>query len=133
MPFLGEPYTVKVYFDGGCRPNPGPMQTAIVAGGRLYHQDQLGDGDNNDAEWLALIHALGVARSLGVADVTLLGDSALVVQQATGIAACRSARFSQRLAEFHALATGFERLRIRYIRRSQNLAGIALERIHGGL
>lgn len=118
---------MKIYFDGGCRPNPGAMRTAVVAGGRAYHHDDLGEGDNNDAEWLALIHALGVARSLGVADVTLLGDSALVVSQANGAAPCRAGRFAARLAEFHALAAGFRRLRIRRIGRSQNLAGIALE------
>jgi ribonuclease HI len=124
---------VKIYFDGGCRPNPGPMQTAVVAGGRTYHRHDLGEGDNNDAEWLALIDALAVARSLGTAEVTLLGDSALVVNQANGIAACRDPRFEKRLAEFRVLAAGFRHLRIRWIRRSQNLAGIALERIHGRL
>lgn len=124
---------MKIYFDGGCRPNPGAMRTAVVAGGHVHHRDDLGEGDNNDAEWLALIHALGVARSLGVADVTLLGDSALVVNQASGAAACRAPRFAARLAEFRVLAEDFRRLRVRRIRRSQNLAGIALERIHGRL
>lgn len=124
---------VKIYFDGACRPNPGPMQTAVVARGRTYHRTHLGDGDNNDAEWLALIDALAVAKSLGAADVTLLGDSALVVNQASGIAACRTPRFQDRLVEFRALAAGLERLRIRWIRRSHNLAGIALERVHGRL
>ena len=124
---------MKIYFDGGCRPNPGPMRTAVVAGGRVYHRDTHGHGDNNDAEWLALLHALTLARSLGLADVTLLGDSTLIVNQAKGIAACRTPRFAARLTEFHALAGHFERLRLRHIRRTQNLAGIALERIHGRL
>jgi ribonuclease HI len=120
---------MKIYFDGGCRPNPGPIQTAVVARGRAYYRDDLGEGDNNDAEWLALLDALAVARSLGALDVTLLGDSALVVDQAGGIAVCRP-RFRDRLAEFQALAGTFERLRIRWIRRSHNLAGIALERAY---
>ena len=123
---------VKIYFDGGCRPNPGPLRTAVVAGGRTYHQHDLGEGDNNDAEWLALIHALHVAHSLGAMDIVLLGDSALVVSQASGAAACRSQRFRHRLEEFRALAAGLGRVRIRRIGRSQNLAGIALERLHGG-
>lgn len=121
---------MKIYFDGGCRPNPGPMRTAVVAGGRLYQRADLGPGDNNDAEWLALVDALNVARALGVADAALLGDSAMVVNQATGAAPCRAARFQRHLREFHRLAAGFRRLRVRRISRSQNLAGIALERIY---
>lgn len=124
---------MKIYFDGSCRPNPGVMRTVVVAGGRLYHKDDLGCGDNNDAEWLALIHAAEVACALQAPEVTLLGDSALVVNQASGTAACRDPRFATRLAEFQALAAGFHRLRIRRIGRSQNLAGIALERIFGRL
>lgn len=124
---------MKIYFDGSCRPNPGSMRTAVVAGGRFYHKEDVGYGDNNDAEWLALIHAVEVACSLEAQEVTLLGDSALVVNQATGKAACRDSRFASRLVEFQALVVGFHRLRIRRIGRSQNLAGIALERLFGRL
>lgn len=124
---------MKIFFDGACRPNPGAMRTAVVAGGCAYHRGDLGVGDNNDAEWLALIDALVVARSLGVLDVTVLGDSAQVVNQANGVVPCRSMRFTTRLIEFRALAAGFARLRVRRIKRSQNLAGIALERIYGRL
>lgn len=124
---------MKIYFDGACRPNPGAMQTAVVAGGRVYHRGDPGFGDNNDAEWLALIDAVHIARSLGVADVALLGDSALVVNQANGVARCRAGRFEARLSEFRRLAAGFQRLRVRRISRAQNLAGIALERIYGRL
>lgn len=124
---------MKIYFDGACRPNPGAMRTAVVARGQVYHRNDLGHGDNNDAEWLALIDALGLARVLGLADVTLLGDSALVVNQVNGIVRCRAPRFEERRAEFRHLAAGFPHLRVRWIGRSQNLAGIELERIYGRL
>lgn len=123
----------KIYFDGGCRPNPGAMETAVVVRGAVHHRGDLGGGDNSDAEWLALLHALEIARELGVADVVLLGDSALVIGQAGGIAACRSARFAQYLAAYRTAAAGFDRVRLRRIGRAQNLAGIALERLHGRL
>lgn len=123
----------KIYFDGGCRPNPGPMETAVVIRGQAYLRQDLPFGDNNDAEWLALIHALEMARSLGIRDAILLGDSALAVDQAKGVLPCRATRFREQLARFQALAEGFDRLRIRRIGRAQNFAGHALERVHGRL
>lgn len=119
---------VKIYFDGGCRPNPGQMETAVVARGITYHRPDCGRGTNNDAEWLALIHAVEIAAAIGATDIVLLGDSAVVVGQATGAAKCRSAELQAHLAKFQTLAGNFERIRIRRIGRNQNLAGIALAR-----
>lgn len=103
----------------------------MIAGGKLFHRSDHGPGDNNDAEWLALIDALQVARDLRLTDVTLLGDSALVVGQANGTSRRIAPRFSEYIASFRALADGFEIVRIRRIGRKQNLAGIALERAAG--
>ena len=121
---------MKIWFDGGCRPNPGPMETAVVAAGTTHYRGALGVGDNNDAEWLAVLHALAVARDHGADDITLIGDSILVVNQASGRTRCRAPRFRVYLDEYRALATLFRRIRIRHVNRSQNLAGIALARIH---
>lgn len=127
------PSRLKIWFDGGCRPNPGPMMTMVAAAGRVWHRADPGHGDNNDAEWLALLHAVEVARELGVTDPVLLGDSALVVDQASGRVPPRAPRFAARLAEFREMSSAFASLRIRRIGRAQNLAGIALERFHGKL
>jgi ribonuclease HI len=122
--------TIKIFFDGGCRPNPGRMETAVVARGITYHRPDCGTGSNNDAEWLALIHAAEVALSIGTHDVLLLGDSALAVEQANGRAKCRSREFKAYLEKFQTLAREFDRIRIRKIPRTQNLAGIALTKSH---
>jgi ribonuclease HI len=120
--------TLKIYFDGGCRPNPGKMETAVFARGVAYFQHDCGTGTNNDAEWLALIHAVEVARFIGARDVVMLGDSALVVAQANGTAKCRSPELRTHLEKFQSLIGDFERVRVRKIPRTQNLAGIALAR-----
>lgn len=122
---------MKIYFDGGCRPNPGEIETAVTAAGQAYCRTDHGHGDNNDAEWLALLDALRVARELGVRDVILIGDSAMVVDQASGTAPRIPPRFHAHLAQYHALAASFERVRVRKVRRSHNLAGIALARGSG--
>jgi len=118
---------LKIFFDGGCRPNPGPMEIAVVVRGEAHIARDLGTGSNNDAEWLALIAAMRIAREIGRSDLVLLGDSTLVVNQATGAWKCRGDRLQAHLAAFLAIAATMPPLRIRYIKRSQNLAGIALE------
>jgi ribonuclease HI len=124
---------VKIFFDGGCRPNPGRMVAAIVAGGEIRILDDLGQGTSEAAEWLALIHALRIAREMtaalpAAADFVLLGDAAGVIRQANGLARPRGAAVTH-LAAFRALAAGAAP-RIRHVGRSQNLAGIALARRH---
>ena len=119
---------LKLFFDGGCRPNPGRMSVAVVARGIAHVDLDMGHGTNSDAEWLALIHAMEVAQRLGADDLVLLGDSMLVVSQANRTAKCRGADLQAHLARFDALKPHFKRLRIRHTGRTSNLAGIALER-----
>jgi ribonuclease HI len=122
---------LKVFFDGGCRPNPGRIEVAVVAKGVTHYFDDLGTGTNVDAEWLALLLALGVAQALGERRFDLIGDCAHVIDRANGIATCRGEEARDHLARFReAAATGPPR-RVRWIPRTQNLAGIALARRRG--
>jgi ribonuclease HI len=113
---------IKVFFDGGCRPNPGVIEAAVVVRGQVHWFDDLGHGDNQDAEWRALLCAVEWTQGMG--PVELIGDAAQVVAEAN--LALREGRvvnaYAQRL-----LAMG-RPARIRWIKREQNLAGIALER-----
>ena len=117
---------LKIYVDGGCRPNPGEMQIAVVARGVVHHVADLGHGTSEQAEWLALLHGLDVAVSTGERDIVLLGDAAGVIAQANGAVKCRNAGY---LEQFRTQAAAFDRVRLRYIRRNQNLAGIALGKL----
>ena len=104
------------------------MEAAVVARGVTHYFPDLGYGTNNDAEWLALITALGVAQGLGVADFVLLGDAATVINQANRVWKCRSADLRAHLDRFEAIG-GVRPAGIRKVARAQNLAGIALEKI----
>jgi ribonuclease HI len=119
------PSRVKIFFDGGCR--PAGMETAVVIGGVAHIERDLGPGTGMEAEWLALIHAADLAQELGLIDPQFLGDSLSVVNQANGDARCHGAH-ALHLEAFRALAPAAPR--IRHIKRSQNLAGIALARLH---
>ncbi|AXB78062.1 ribonuclease HI [Novosphingobium sp. P6W] len=120
---------LKVFFDGGCRPNPGQIEVAVVVRGAVYVFDDLGKGNNTDAEWLALIRALELAQSLGLADVELIGDARQIIDAADAV--LRSGRAdSGHAATFLALAGKGAPGRVRWIKREQNLAGIALAARH---
>ena len=121
--------SLKIFFDGGCRPNPGEMEIAAVARGRLFHRPAQGHGSSHHAEWLALLHALGIASALGETDILLLGDALPVIEQANGRAKCRTPELRDFLAAFREQAGHFARVRVRHIRRTQNLAGIALAKL----
>lgn len=118
---------VKIYFDGGCRPNPGTMATAVVIAGAALIDHDAGDGTAMEAEWLALIAALRLAQARGLSDYILVGDALAVIEQATGRVPCRGDHI-RHLAVFRALIGTARPPRIRHVGRAQNLAGVALER-----
>jgi ribonuclease HI len=121
---------LKIFYDGGCRPNPGRIEVAVVACGQTRFFDNLGEGSSSDAEWLALCLALEVAQSLAEPIFDLVGDSRSVVEQASGAAPCRSLAACHHRARYEAAAAAWPPRRLRWIPRQQNLAGIALTRRH---
>ena len=116
------------HFDGGSKPNPGKMELAVVTRGKAHFRDDIGEGDNNEAEWLALLFAVELARQQGAQDVLFVGDSALVIHQASGAWPCRSPQLQPHLATFRQATADIARVRLRHVPRSKNLAGIALAR-----
>lgn len=118
---------MKIFFDGGCRPLPAGMALAVVARGRAFVERGLGAGSAMEAEWLALIAAMRLAVELGGSDTVLLGDAAAVIAQA-GSTVRVPAAFAGHARTFHDLPRPPGRVRLRYIKRAQNLAGIALDR-----
>ena len=119
----------KVYFDGGCRPNPGPIEAAVVIRGKVHLMDGLGSGTSQDAEWLALIGAARLVRELELGPVTLVGDSRDVIAAAS--AALRTGRAAAgHCRQFLDLIDDPQTVRLRWVKRAHNLAGIALARRH---
>ena len=120
---------LKVFFDGGCCPNPGRIEAAVVVRGVPHLFDDLGHGTNSDAEWLALICALESTQSLCLTDIELIGDALEVIQQAQRALSTGRAK-NGHSARFLDLIAGKPVARIRWIKREQNLAGIALAARH---
>ena len=121
---------LKIFFDGGCRPNPGRMEAAVVARGVVHVFEDFGFGTSEGAEWLALMQAVELTRSLGLAEVELVGDARHVVDQANAVLRSGCAASGPALAFLAAAENIAAHLRVRWIKRSQNLAGIALAARH---
>ena len=105
------------------------METAVVAKGVLYHRCLPDAGNSLEAEWQALFQALDVAEDLAVRDLLLLGDAAEVIAKASGRLRPKGPRDEERLEQFHGAVRRFDKVRLRHVKRTQNLAGIALSKL----
>ena len=111
--------------DGGARGNPGPAAWGVVVlddddDEREGHAGLLGRATNNIAEYRALIEALRLARDAGAADVEIRSDSELIVKQIHGAYRVRHPDLKPLHAEARELIGGFDRFRIRHVRREAN-------------
>lgn len=116
-----------VFFDGGCKPNPGIMEVCVYCDGVSNHQKDIGIGTNNQAEWLSFILALETAKAFSFKDVRILGDSMLVVNQANERWKINNKDLKPFFEEFKILKKDFSNLIIEYIPREKNRAGMVIE------
>lgn len=118
---------LKIYFDGGCKPNPGMMEVGIVFEDGARHHSTLSYGTNNQAEWVSLLWAMALAAERGVKDVEFIGDSKLVISQAGGAWKCNSPELRVFLADYQSRTIDFDRIKLTHVLRGKNLAGKYLE------
>jgi ribonuclease HI len=125
---------VKVFADGGSRGNPGPSASGYVV---LDMEDQvlvdhgvyLGITTNNQAEYTALKLALEACLKLGVRDVQVYMDSALVVNQMNGIFKIKNRDLWPIHDAIKKLAGGFQHITFQHVPREFNkLADTAVNR-----
>lgn len=126
---------MNIYFDGGCKPNPGMMETCIVVCPPTSKPEpivmkDLGQGTSNIAEWSALLLAVSVAIERNVGQVQIIGDSKLVINQALGLWRCKNATLMNFKETLDELSKGLD-FKLSHINRDRNLAGRYLE--HGKL
>lgn len=120
-----------LYFDGACVPNPGAMGIGAVLDGPEGPLAEIseklpGQGTNNEAEYTAIIRGLEKATELGVTDLTIRGDSNLVVQQLLGKFRIREPRLRPLHARVQELAAELDSVDIQWVPREQNKRADAL-------
>ncbi|WP_306393871.1 ribonuclease HI family protein [Telluria beijingensis] len=120
----------RAWFDGSARPNPGRCGLGSVlegpAGERIELSLDGGHGNSSEAEYRALIAALRAAIAHGATDLTVQGDSQVVVDDVNG-PDCASAPALRLLRdEALALLGQLPQARLRWIPRHKNTRADAL-------
>ena len=116
-----------IYFDGGCRPNPGLMSVGIVADDGYEFYETRGQGTNNLAEWLAIIEAAAHGAKMAAEQLTLCGDSSLVINQAAGNWKIKRPEFRPLYVQLQKIIPDMD-VQFQHVRRAKNLAGHLIER-----
>ena len=114
---------MRIYVDGGSLGNPGPITVAIVCEElNKKHVQRLGEGTNNDAEYLAIIEGLKKAKEWGLKEFELASDSQLVLKQIAGKYAITVERFRDYVQMIRDLLMNFRKVKFIWVRRDLNPA-----------
>jgi ribonuclease HI len=113
-----------LYFDGGSRGNPGEAAGAGVIlmpdGSKYSASKYLNFATNNEAEYTGLIIGLEKAKELGIKELTIQGDSNLVVNQIQGNWKVKSPNLQSYYHQASQLIKSFSYTNINWIPREQN-------------
>ena len=114
---------VLVYTDGGSRGNPGPSATGILIyspDGKLLHdhRETIGRATNNQAEYRAVLKALGLARGFTSGEVACHSDSRLLVNQLSGRFRIKNPGLKELLQEVRRAEKPFSRVTYTYLPRT---------------
>ena len=120
----------RAWFDGSARPNPGRCGIGArllgPAGQIVELSEPAGYGNSSEAEYLALIAVLEAASTLGAAELTIYGDSRVVIDDVGAPATHSAAALRGYRARVHALLAGLPGASLRWVPRHKNLEADAL-------
>jgi len=115
---------VTAYIDGAARGNPGPAGAGayFVAGEEPARElfEALGRATNNEAEYRALLLALGEAERRGATEVAVFSDSLLLVEQINGRFRIKAENLKPLAREAVLRAKAFPKFSIAHVRREKN-------------
>ena len=120
----------EVYVDGASRGNPGESGIGVLViypdSRRKEIREYIGKGTNNEAEYKALIAALGCLRREKISEVKIHTDSQLVASQMNGLWKVKDPKLRILHSEAKKLASSLAALEIEYVPRENNAEADAL-------
>jgi ribonuclease HI len=125
----GTPSTWRAWFDGSARPNPGRCGIGARLEGpqaTVEISQPAGHGNSSEAEYRALIALLQAAVAQGAADLTVYGDSQVVIGDVTGPDLGAAPALQAYRAAARALMARIDGLQLRWVPRHKNTRADAL-------
>ena len=120
----------RAWFDGSARPNPGRCGIGarlLGPGGQVVElSEPAGYGNSSEAEYLALIAVLEAALAQGAIELTVYGDSRVVIDDVAAPAMKSAASLAPYRARVHALLAQLPGASLRWVPRHKNLDADAL-------
>lgn len=110
-------------FDGSAQPNPGIKHIggAVYKDGKTLYTFSIrrNDGTNNEAEYEALIEVASYINGSEITEITITGDSMLVVNQVNGLWKCNIPRLIEYRDTVRKLLSGIK-YELKHVPREQN-------------
>jgi ribonuclease HI len=138
---LDQKLETKIFIDGGSRGNPGESGIGIVIENikaKKGYYFYTGIGTNNEAEYKALIKALGIAKEHNFNEVNVFSDSELICNQINGIYKVKSETLLQLNLEVKKMIADFKNFNISHVLREYNkdadkMANLAMDTKKNGM
>lgn len=126
----GRPSAWRAWFDGSARPNPGRCGIGALLRGpddaTVELAQPAGHGNSSEAEYRALIAVLEAAIAHGAHDLTVYGDSRVVIDDVNGPQLDAAPVLAGYRARVHALLAQLPGTTLRWIPRHKNANADAL-------
>jgi ribonuclease HI len=126
----GAPTPWRAWFDGSAHPNPGRCGIGGLLlgphGERVEITRAAGHGNSSEAEYMALIAVLEAAVQAGACDLTIYGDSRVVVDDMAGADDAAAPSLQALRSVALALLECLEKVALRWVPRHKNGAADAL-------
>jgi ribonuclease HI len=125
-----QPTAWRAWFDGSARPNPGRCGIGALLEGpdgiKVELAQPAGHGNSSEAEYRALIALLEAAVAHGARDLTIHGDSRVVIDDVNGPDLYAAPALAAYRARVQALLGHLPDARLRWVPRHRNAAADAL-------
>jgi ribonuclease HI len=126
----GAPTAWRAWFDGSARPNPGRCGIGArllgPAGQLVELSEAVGYGNSSEAEYLALIAVLEAALAQGARELTVYGDSRVVLDDVAAPPSKSAPVLRPYRARVQALLAQLPGTALRWVPRHKNLDADAL-------
>jgi ribonuclease HI len=135
---LGPATAWRAWFDGSARPNPGSCGIGAVLHGPRGEVVEIaraaGYGNSSEAEYRALIALLDAAVRHGAHELTVYGDSRVVVDDVNGPDSGAAGALLGYRRSVHALLAQLRHVSVRWVPRHKNTVADALSQnaVSGG-